>query len=147
MHTLASNKIPESNLHAVVLSNILHGLSQYLVKENTYTLLYGTAVNPYYHMEIGKSFIINFVFYMTISLPLKYKKAPFMSLYGLYSYYMLVNMSDYKKASSGYTNIEISHPYMLLSDDQFALLDEDMDRNTIQYDHMHVQTTTLLLFR
>ncbi len=90
------------------MSNILHGISQYLLKENTYTLLYGTAVNPYYHMEIVKSLIINNVLHMTISLPLKHEKAPIMSLYGLYLYYMPVNMSDYRKASSAYTKIEIS---------------------------------------
>ncbi len=84
-------------------------------------------------MRIGKSFIINNVLYMTISLPLKHKKAPIMSLYCLYSYYMPTNMSDYKTPKSAYAKIEISHPYLLLSDDQFALLDGNMDRNTIQY--------------
>ncbi len=84
---------------------------------------------------------------MTISLPLKHDKAPIMSLYGLYSYYMPTNMSDYKKASSVYTKIKISHPYLLLSDDQFALLADNMDRNTIQYDHMYVQMIPILLFR
>ncbi len=59
LHILTSNKIPESILHADVLSNILCGISQYLLQENTYTLLYDSAVNPYYHMEIVKSFIIN----------------------------------------------------------------------------------------
>ncbi len=34
LHTLASNRIPESILHADVLSNILCGISQYLLKEN-----------------------------------------------------------------------------------------------------------------
>ncbi len=58
LHILASNKIPETILHADVLSNKLNGISQYLLKENTYTLLYGSAVNQYYHIEIGKSFII-----------------------------------------------------------------------------------------
>ncbi len=56
-------------------------------------------------------------------------------------------MSDYKTPKSAYTKIEISHPYLLLSDDQFTLLDNSMDRNTIQYDHMYVQTTPILLFR
>ncbi len=112
-----------------------------------YTLLYDSFVNPYYVMRIAKSFIINNVVCMTISLPLKHRKAPIMSLYGLYSYYMPMNMSDYKRTSSAYTKIEISHAYLLLSDDQFVLLDDNMDRITIQYDHMYVQTTTILLFR
>ncbi len=109
-----------------------------------YSLLYGSSVNPYYNMDIGKSFIINNVLYMTLSLPLKHHRAPIMSLYGLNSYYMPTNMSDYKTTSSAYTKLEISHPYLLLSNDQFALLDDNMDINIIQYDHMYVQTTPML---
>ncbi len=75
LHVLTSNKIPESILQADVLPNILHGISQYLLKENMYTLLYGLAVNPYYDMRIGKIFITNNVLYITISLPLKHRKA------------------------------------------------------------------------
>ncbi len=100
LHILASNKVPESSLHADVLSNIFRGISQYLQTENMYTLLYDSVVNPYYNMRIGKSFIIDNVLYMTISLPLKHKKAAIMSLYGLYFYYMPPNMSDYKKTST-----------------------------------------------
>ncbi len=98
-------------------------------------------------MKIGKSFIINNVLYMTLSLPLKHHRAPIMSPCGLYSYYMPTNMSDYNTTSSAYTKLEISHPYILLSDDQFALLDNKMDRNIIQYDHMYVQTKPILLSR
>ncbi len=71
LHILASNRIPESLLHADVLSNILYGVSQYFLEENIYSLLYGSIVNPYYDMRIGKSFIINNVLNMTISLPLE----------------------------------------------------------------------------
>ncbi len=72
LHILASNKISENILHADVLSNILRGISQYMLKYGTaVNLLYGTAVNPYYHMEIVKSFIINNILYITISFPLK----------------------------------------------------------------------------
>ncbi len=60
---------------------------------------------------------------------------------------MPTDMSDYKKMNSAYTKIEISHPYLLLSDDQFALAYDNMDRNTIHYDHLYVQTTPILLFR
>ncbi len=56
-------------------------------------------------------------------------------------------MSDSKSTTSAYTRLEISHPYLLFGDDQFALLDDNMDRNVIQYDHMYVQTTHMLLFR
>ncbi len=95
-------------------------------------------------MRIDKSFIINNVLYMTISLPLKHMKVPIMYIYSLHSYYMPTNMTDNKKPRSAYTKLQISHPYLLLSDDQFALLDNSMDRNTIQYDHMYVQTTQIL---
>ncbi len=78
-----------SGLHILALSLYLH-------KENKYILLYCTAENPYYHMEIFKCFIIKNVLYMTISLPLKHEKVPIVSLYGLYSYYMSTNMLDYK---------------------------------------------------
>ncbi len=56
LHILASNNIPESILNADVLSKILHGISQYLLKENTYSLLYGSAVNAYYNMRIFQEF-------------------------------------------------------------------------------------------
>ncbi len=46
LHILASNRIPESILHADVFSNILHSISQYLLKENVCSLLYGSTVNP-----------------------------------------------------------------------------------------------------
>ncbi len=59
LHILARNCIPESIIHADVFSNILHGVSQYLRKDNVYPLLYGTAVNPYYGMKVIKMFILN----------------------------------------------------------------------------------------
>ncbi len=77
LHILARNRIPESILHADVFSNILHGVSQYLPKDNVYTLLYGTAINPYCGMDVVKSFIKNYALFMTISLPLKHHRAPF----------------------------------------------------------------------
>ncbi len=83
---------------------------------------------------------------MTITLPLKHTKALIMSIYSLHLYYMPTNMLDYNKPRSSYTKLQISHPYLLLSDDQYALLDENMYHNTIQYDHMYVQTTPILLF-
>ncbi len=68
-----------------------------------YSLLYGSSVNAYYNMNIVRSFIINDVLYMTLSLPLKHHRALIMSLYGL----------------SHITCLQISHPYLLLSDDCF----------------------------
>ncbi len=139
--------IPESIFPADVFSKILSGISQYLLKENVYSLLYGSSVNPYYNINIGRGFIINNVLYMTLYLPLKHHRAPIVFLYGLYSYYIPTNMSDSKTTTSAYTRLEIRHPYLLSSVDQFALLDDNMDRNMIQYDHMYVQTTPILLFR
>ncbi len=63
LHLLASNKIPQSILHADVFSNILHGISHNFLNKNVYSLLYGSNVNPYYNMRIVKSFIINNVLY------------------------------------------------------------------------------------
>ncbi len=94
LHILARKRIPESILHANVFFNILHGVSQYLLKDNVYTLLYVTAINPYYGMDIVKSFIINDAFFMTISLPLKHHRTPILSLYGLLSYHLPMNMSE-----------------------------------------------------
>ncbi len=147
LYIFARNQIPESILHADVCSNILRGVSQHLLKDHVYMLLYGISVNPYYSMNIDKSFILNNVLYMTISLPLKYHRAPIMSLYGLYSYYLPTNMSDQKSTSSGYTKLQISHAYLLLRNDQFALLDDNFDQHVIQYDHMYKQTKSMLLFR
>ncbi len=80
LHILAKNQIPESILHADFFSNILHGVSQYLLDDNVYTLLYGTILQ-YEHCQ---EFHLNNVLYMTISLPLKHHRAPIMSLYGLF---------------------------------------------------------------
>ncbi len=110
-------------------------------------LCYVISVNPYYSMDIVKSFILNNVLYMTISLPLKHHRAPIMSLYGLFSHHLPTNMSDGKRFSSSYTKLQISHPYLLLGDDQFALLNSNFDRQVVQYDHMYVQTEPILLFR
>ncbi len=147
LHILAKNPIPESIMHADVFSNILRGVSQYLLKDNVCTLLYGISVNPYYSMDIVKSFILNNVLSMTISLPFKHHRAPIMSLYGLSSYHLPTNISDRKNGSSSYTKLQISHPYLLIGDDQFILLDSKFDPKVVQYDHMYVQTEPILLFR
>ncbi len=147
LHILAKNRIPESILHGDVFPNILHGVSQYLLKDNVYTLLYGTFVNPYYGMDVVKSFIINDAIFMTIYLHLKHHRAPILSLYGLFSYYLPTNNSDEKSVSSLYTKLQVSHPYILLGDEQFALLNSNFDRQVVQYDHMYVQTEPILLFR
>ncbi len=113
LHILTSNCIPESIVYDVVFSNTLHVVSQYLLKDNVYTLLYGTAVNPYYGMNIGKSFIINGALFIPISLPLKHHREHIVSLYGQFSYYLPTNMSDKKNLSSCYTKLQVSHPYLL----------------------------------
>ncbi len=118
LHILARIRIAESILHAYVFLNILHGVSQYLRKDNVYTLLYGTAVDLYYGMKVVKSFILNGVLFVTISLPLKHHIAPILALYGLFSYHLPTNMSDERSLSSSYTKLQVSHPYLLLGDDK-----------------------------
>ncbi len=118
LHIVARNCIPESILHADVFSNILHRVSQYLCKDNLYTLLYGTVVNPYYAMDVVKSFIINGALFMTISIPLKHRRAPILSLYGLFLYHLPTDKSDEKSLSFSYTKLQVSHPYLLLGDEQ-----------------------------
>ncbi len=84
-------------------------------------------------MNIVKSFILKNVLYnVTISLPLKHHRAPIMSLYGIFAYHLPTNMSDRKNISSSYTKLQISHPYLLLSDDQFALLNSNFDWQVVQ---------------
>ncbi len=112
-----------------------------------YTLLYGTSVNRYYSMVVIKGFILNGVLFMTISLPLKHHRDPILSLYGLFSYHLPTNMSGEKRLSSSYTKLDVSHPYLLLGDDQYTLLDNNFDRQVVQHDHMYVQQEQLLLFR
>ncbi len=73
---------------------------------------------------------------MTISLHLRQHRAPILSLYGLFSYHLPTNMSDEKSLSSSYTKLQVSHPYLLLGDEQYALLDCNFDRQVVQYDHM-----------
>ncbi len=84
---------------------------------------------------------------MTISLPLKHHRAPILSFRGLFSYHLPTNMSDDKSLSSSYTKLQVSHPYLLLGDDQYAILNSDFDMQVVQYDHMYIQQEPLLLFR
>ncbi len=84
---------------------------------------------------------------MTISIPLKHHGAPILSLYGLFSYHLPTSMSEEKSLSSSYTKLQVSHPYLLLGDGQYTLLDNNFDRQVMQYDHMYVQKEPLQLFR
>ncbi len=137
LHILASNQISESILHTDVLSNILLGISQYLLMENKYTLLYGFAVNPYYDKRIFTrvSLLIicstwHFIYSSNI------RKPPFChSKVFLHIRYQWTGLTIRKQVQ---LTLKISHPYLLLQDDHFTLLDDNMDRNTIQYDHMYV---------
>ncbi len=56
-------------------------------------------------------------------------------------------MSDEKSLSSSYTKLQVSHPYLLLGDDQYALLNNNFIQQVVRYDHMYVQQQPLLLFR
>ena len=112
LHTLAENKIPESILHADVFNNILKSVGRILHHDTDYELLYGDTVNPYYHMQIVKSFIINNALYMNIMLPLKHFKIPIMNLYNLKSHYLPTNMSTDLKEYGSYTKLDIAYPYI-----------------------------------
>ncbi len=100
LHILARNHIPESILHADVFSNILHGISQYLRKDNVYTIFVWYCYESVLRMEVVKSFILNGALFMTISLPLKHHRAPILAIYGLFSYHLPTNMSNDKSLSS-----------------------------------------------
>ncbi len=63
-------------------------------------------------------------FFMTISVPLKHHRGAILSLYDLFSYYLPTNMSDEKRLSYSYIKIQVSHPYLLLGETQFALLNK-----------------------
>ncbi len=77
-----------------------------------------------------------------------YHRDSILSLYGLFSYHLPANMSQKKSLSSSYTKLQVSHHrYLLLGDEQYALLDSNFDRQVLQYDHMYVQQEPLLLFR
>ncbi len=53
-------------------------------------------------------------------------------------------MSDEKSLSSSYTKLQVSHTYLLLVDEQYALPDNNFDRQVMQCDHMCVQEEPLL---
>jgi hypothetical protein len=146
LHILAENKLPESILHANVFSNILHNINEELKNKSDYTLLYGSEVNPYYHMPIAKSFIIDNVLYINIMLPLRHKSTPIMKLYLIESHYLPTNMSTPKTTFGSYTRLYVEHKYMILNDFHYAFLNDDFDKWTIQHDGLHVPTTPLLIF-
>jgi hypothetical protein len=146
LHILAENKLPETILHANVFSKILLGISQELINESDYTLLYGSEVNPYYHMPIAKSFIIDNVLYISIMLPLRHKSTPIMRLHLIVSHFMPTNMSSPKETYGSYTRLHVAHKYMILNDLHYAFLEDDFDKWTIQHDGLHLPTSPLLIF-
>ncbi len=146
LHILAENKIPESILHANVFANILHIITEQLKVRNQYTLLYGSSVNPYYNMKIVKSFIINNVLYLNIMLPLQHNKAPTTKLYKLQSHYLPTNMSTICSQINSYTKLGIDYPYIAFNKYRYPTLDIDFDKDTIQFDNLHVPTSALLMF-
>ncbi len=56
-------------------------------------------------------------------------------------------MLDEKSKSSSYIKLQVSHRYLLLGDEQYALLNNNFEWQVVQYDHMYVQQEPLLLFR
>jgi len=146
LHTLAENKIPESILHADVFNKMLLEISDNLKKETNFDLLYGTVVNPYYHMPIVKSFIINNVLYMNIMLPLQHIRTPLMSVYSIESHYLPTNMSADRSSLNSYTKLVISHPFIIYNNLQYAYLKDNFEKSTIMFDNLHVPTLPIMLF-
>ncbi len=127
LHILARNRIPESIIHGDVLSNILLRISDHVRKSDKYRLLYGTKANPYYSLVIATSFIMNNKLYITIILPLWLANSQIMSLYSMTSYYIPVNMSDYKEQTGSYSKLQVISPYLLIRNDKYAYLDYDFE--------------------
>ncbi len=109
---ISGNKISESILHANVFANILYIITEQLKVCNQYTLLYGSSVNPYYHIKIIKGFIINNVLYLNIMLPLQHNKALVMKLYKLQSHYLPANLYTICSQTNSYTKLDIDYPYI-----------------------------------
>ena len=146
LHILAESKIPETILHATTFSHILHSIKNELNNNTNYQLLYGTEVNPYYHMPIAKSFIINNVLYINIILPLQIRSTFMMNLYLLESHYIPVNMSIPKHFYGSYTKLDIAHKYMISNNNKFAFLKDNFDKQTMLHDRLYVSTVPMLLF-
>ncbi len=91
-------------------------------------MLYGTAVNQYYGMDVVKCFFINSVLFMTISLPLKHLRAPILSRYGLFSYNLPTNMSDDQQVVQ-YDHMYVQQEPLLL----FRRTDKNCYINIIQH--------------
>ncbi len=56
-------------------------------------------------------------------------------------------MSDDKKATGSYTQLQIDHKNITVKWNQFSVLDNDFTHTTLQHNHLHVQTKPLLLFK
>ncbi len=111
-------------------------------------LLYCTSVNSYYSMNVMKSFILNNMLYMAISLTLKHHRAPIMSLCVLFLYHLSTNMSDRKNFSSFTPNFKsATHTYCFVMVCLPLILNSNFDGQVVRYDHMYVQTEPMILFR
>ncbi len=125
LHILAENKIPESILHVNVFKHILVTVQDQLEVSKEYTLLDGSTVNPYYHMGIVKSFILNNILYINLLLPLEHLKAPIMKLYRVQSNYVAANMLTSPAKVRSYTKVLVRYPYMAYNDESYISLDID----------------------
>lgn len=117
MHILAEKKIPGSILHANVFTNIVVTVQDQLEVAKENRLLYGSAVNPYYHMRILKSFIMNNILDMNVLLPLEHLKAPVTKLYYVQSHYVPANMSTNAAKVISYTKLQVDYPYIAYNDE------------------------------
>ncbi len=97
-------------------------------------------------MKIVKRCIINNVLYLNIKLPLQHNKAPIMKLYKLQSHYLPANMSTIHSQTNSYTKLDIDYPYIAFNEYRNVTLDIDFNKDTIQFDNLHVPISALLMF-
>ena len=145
LHVLADNKVPEAILHGNTFGHMLQTISDDLHKTTYYSLLHGTIVNPYFHMKIARSFIINNALYMNIMLPLMDMRLPLMRLYGLQSHYMPTNMSDVSNSYKDFTKLVVTYPYIAYNSQYYMLLADDYEDDTVTFDTLHVPSSPILL--
>ncbi len=50
-------------------------------------------------------------------------------------------------ATGSYTHLQIDHKYIAVNRNLFCILNTDFSHTTLQFDHLHVPTRPLLLFK
>ncbi len=66
-----------------------------------------------------------------------------MTFYCVQSHYVPANMSTSPAKVRSYTKLHVRYPYIAYNDESYVSLDIDFDRNTIKYDNLHVNFSSL----